>query len=587
MNIINKGMSSFSSPKFEKLIIKKQDTSNQIQNSNVNDNFFNLEKDSPYKSKILIYKKIPPEFIFPNNQGKKIINLNDSEMCISNSNNILNHNKNNKKIYITNSSTRNGNKTKNYYHSILTNTKIGENKNNFSKVNINLNSNKNKNKFKTTFSLKEAKNKVNKSNINNNSRTIDNKQKYNETKLSPGKTKVINRIIKLKNEPKIINNLSKYSRKRNNFRINSSEDNEYSHNSQIMKKSERNTTIKNITNNKHNYKFCKKNIGLLKISNSKDKRLISQKNNSLSKLNIKDITNNDSNIDDKHALLNNTSINNYDIINIIKKKEKMKVLSKSFFGDSKKNLSNEIQIINDFPKEKIKHFINEDKTENNKNSYNSGQTNKWKKYCIPIVSASLVRDDKDDKDNKENKENIDNNKIVMKINKTRNKSAVKFGEENKKKREILFNFNFKKILNNTTNNSFQSHSNRATSYKEKRDQHLNDRINSKNDNNSIFSLIENDLYLQEQKLNEIHKCFTCFNISADNVNEYKINNKRRYKKKNGNVSKKKIFHLKINRTKLVVERKNKNDAKELNYIVIKRGELLDRMRKLKHMKDSL
>ena len=585
MNVINKEANSLFSPKSEKLCARKQDINNQTQNLTDTNNILKLEKNSLHNNtKITIYKKIPQSFHSPNKKGQNIININDYEIYNFNSNYCTNYCKNNKKIFTTNSSSKHENKRDNYYYSILTKTKNDSKKKNLSKINIPVNLTKNTNKFKSTFNSKEAKNKVNKSNTNNNLCTSGNKKKYNENKLSYGKTKTLNKITN--NKPKVSNNLIKYSSNKNTFRISSSEDSENSYHYQISKKTEKNKKLKsNITNN-DSKKFYKQNLGLIRNSNSKDSKL-SHNDNLLTKLNTKDITNNDPYTE--NVVFNYTSINNYDIINIIKKKERMKILSRSFFGDSKQNLSNEIQIINNLPKEKIKHFINEIKTEDNKEKNNSGKNNKWKKYCVPIVSASLFssRDDKNNKDDKDDTNEINNNIKVSKTNRKRNNSAIKFGEINKKKREILFNSNNNIDLNNMTASSFRSHSNRANSYKEKRDQHLNDRINSINDNNSIYSLIENDLYLQEQKLNEIQKNFAHFNISSDNVVEYKIDDEKKDKKEIGDFNKKKNFHLKISPTKVIVERKNKKDAKEMSYIVIKRGELLDKMRILKHSKDKL
>ena len=585
MNIINKDKSSTFSPKEEKLFIAKQDINNQIQNPSGTKNFLKLENNtSVHNTKATIFKKLPQCSNSSNKEVQKISRIKDYEPYNLTSNENLNYCKINKKQYTTNSPSKNENKINNYYRFIYTKAKNNSNKKNISKINIPLNVNKNK--FKTAFVQKDKKNKTTKS--NNNSCTIENKQKYVVTKLSEEKQKIVNNVIKLNKENKISNYSFKYSSNKNAFKVNLSDDKDNFCLSPITKKYEMNKIIKNETNNKRKRKFCKKTIQLVKISNSKDSKLPMQKINSLAQLNIKDIMNDNLHIDDKNLLFNNNTINNYDIINIIKKKEKMKFLSKSFFRDSKQNLSSEIQIINDFPKERIKHFINEIKSESNKEKYNSGESNKWNKFTIPVVSAFLFnsRDDVVYKNDKDNKNDIDHNKQRIKTNKKRNSSAIKFGENNKKKREILFNFN-NKDLNNITISSVRSLSNRATSYKRKRDQHLNERKNSVNDNNSLYSLIEKDLYLQEEKLNEIQKHFTYFNIPSNNEEEYKSNDDKRYKEKNFDLNKKKNCHLKIYPTKLVVERKNKNDNKEINYIVIKRGELLDRMRKIKHMNNDL
>ena len=350
-------------------------------------------------------------------------------------------------------------------------------------------------------------------------------------------------------------------------------------------------------------------------------------------------------------------INNFDIINIINKKEQRKRISSSNQIDNfnnteelsknrniKKNntiIKNSYNNINisiktknnnnklNIKKETIKSYgpmtmrninpsnnnislLNIEKKKINNSSFidnNNIIQNKWdKKYFIPIVSASLVNAETDLK-NKENKTNFKkirtNNNSLNKNNYTTNtKKSNNFGDNNKKKREMLFNFSNKKSSKNDY--SFISfHSKRTNSFISKRNKHITERNNSINNmkNNNYNSNIEKDLFEQEKKLelilNEISQekkkekmdnSYKC-GISVDNICDIsfeknkmgEIINQQSNKKKNN--KKYKAFHIKVNSLNIIKTSKdNNNKNNELKGItmIIKRGDLLNRLRKIKH-----
>ena len=349
-------------------------------------------------------------------------------------------------------------------------------------------------------------------------------------------------------------------------------------------------------------------------------------------------------------------INNFDIINIINKKEQRKRISSSNQIDNfnnteelsknrniKKNntiIKNSYNNINisiktknnnnklNIKKETIKSYgpmtmrninpsnnnislLNIEKKKINNSSFidnNNIIQNKWdKKYFIPIVSASLVNAETDLK-NKENKTNFKkirtNNNSLNKNNYTTNtKKSNNFGDNNKKKREMLFNFSNKKSSKNDY--SFISfHSKRTNSFISKRNKHITERNNSINNmkNNNYNSNIEKDLFEQEKKLelilNEISQekkkekmdnSYKC-GISVDNICDIsfeknkmgEIINEQNNKNK---IKKYKAFHIKVNSLNLIKTSKdNNNKNNELKGItmIIKRGDLLNRLRKIKH-----
>ena len=348
-------------------------------------------------------------------------------------------------------------------------------------------------------------------------------------------------------------------------------------------------------------------------------------------------------------------INNFDIINIINKKEQRKKIFSSNQMDNfnnteelSKNLNinknnniirysnNNINVSiktknnnNNIKKETIKSYgpmtmrninpsnnnisiLNIEKKKIISSSFidnNNIIKNKWdKKYFIPIVSASLVNAETFLK----NKENIANFKKIRtsntSINKdnytTNTKKSNNFGDNNKKKREMLFNFSNKKPKNdNYSFISFQSK--RTNSFISKRNKHIIERNNSINNmkNNNYNSNIEKDLFQQEKKLelilNEISQekkkekmdnSYKC-GISVDNICDISFEKKKMGEIKNEQSNKKKIkkykaFHIKVNSLNLIKTSKdnnnNKNNELKGNTMIIKRGDLLNRLRKIKH-----
>ena len=360
-------------------------------------------------------------------------------------------------------------------------------------------------------------------------------------------------------------------------------------------------------------------------------------------------------------------INNFDIIDIISRKERFKKISKSNHNNF--NLTKEISeetIIKKYPTLKKKFKLNglniiyndsnetsrekekEIKNEESylkKNSHNiyslyknisllkpkkknininkaiSGPDmppksfqNSWnKKYFIPLVSATLVRD----QDIKKRKINF-NKKIPTEIDKTKmkdiltysnyktnQKNHLNFGDNNKKKRELLFNFeNNNIIIDNKINLSLQHK--RTNSFINKRYFHITERNNSinknLNDSDNYNTNHDIDLDIQEKKLKTICKeikkykfmkkvnnknlcSFTLENkfnkILSDDDKIEKINiklnnNIHQIDKKN---KKLKAIHLKLGYLN-IINIKNDNLING-NKLVIKRGELLNKLRKIK------
>ena len=350
-------------------------------------------------------------------------------------------------------------------------------------------------------------------------------------------------------------------------------------------------------------------------------------------------------------------INNFDIINIITKKEQHKKVSnslryKSNNNNNAKNIKeisseniNEEQYQNKYPLKKFKlnglNIIYNDpnditkekdpnpneiltsKTLRNNNSINKsislvnskrniGQ-NKWNKnYAIPIVSATLTKND----DIKQDKKYFLKKKLNKKINElieynkynTNPKKHINFGDNNKKKREILFNFNndnFKYL-------SFRTK--RTNSFIDKRNMHITERNNSINitinENDNMNTNRDVDLDIQEKKLKSIcreinkykfRKKFhnpDLYSLSIDkqidskllytdknkdeeiNINDIKINENKNILNSNKISKKYKTFRIKLNPLNII---KIKNDSfiNGGNKLVIKRGDLLNRLRKIK------
>lgn len=343
-------------------------------------------------------------------------------------------------------------------------------------------------------------------------------------------------------------------------------------------------------------------------------------------------------------------INNYDIINIINKKEETKKLSSSI--KNKPNLMNKSELtkkvilhhynsnILNFQKvnlstkfdennknnksiyiNKEKEKINLPMTMRNKNNLNDFMPlsfsdkdsyrsdinnnliqNKWDKtYFIPIVSASLIKPEEKEKVKNNNNSNNNiinykkiNNKdsIINDLNKDKynqnNKKPLNFGDNNKKKREMLFNFTHKKIKNgNRTYNNFNSK--RTNSFIYKRNKHITERNNSINNihNNNNISL--NDLNIQEKKLelirNEISKekmnKNNNYSISMDKICDNYFDINIREEAHNQQNKKYKKFHLKVNSLN-IIRYSNSINGQIGDSMIVRRGDLLNRLRNIKH-----
>ena len=380
-------------------------------------------------------------------------------------------------------------------------------------------------------------------------------------------------------------------------------------------------------------------------------------------------------------------INNFDIIDIISKKEKYKKIFKSIHYNSILNNTKEISeesFIKKYPTLKKKFKLNglniiynsssntsrEEKenekdikkneifiakTVRNLDQINKGNSkvsqtiqgkeifntnnninefhNKWeKRYLVPRVSASLVKSEGKNKVITDYYINNNNNHRYEKILQNKNyninhKKHVKFGESNKKKREILFNFD--KNIRNEKNRNLSFRTNSSNSFINKRNMHITER------NNSINNIMnENDKYnlnrdveldIQEKKLKLIRKEITkykfrkrCHNLpnicsvsldkiiikTAENNNNNKTENfekeEIKYEKNekeeikyetNENKDIKKViqshkidkkhrtFLLKIKPLNLI--NNGRSNFVNGNKLVIKRGDLLNRLRKIK------
>ena len=343
-------------------------------------------------------------------------------------------------------------------------------------------------------------------------------------------------------------------------------------------------------------------------------------------------------------------INNFDIINIINKKEETKRLSASI-----KNYSSSSRTQNllkkrkrcSLKKNKTSKYVNisistksnhdyKELEKNEKNNENAALTmrnpnpsknnisalnsklknntdknflnNKWeKRYFIPIVSASLINGEEKIQNpsnqlRKKNKMNKNIHFLKTFTNNADTRKSVNFGENNKKKREMLFN-NINEKIENEKINYISVHSKRTNSLTLKRDKHITERNNSNNSKKiSNDIILNNDLILQEKKLelisNEINKEKEKTNKAINNANKFcismdnisiKANNQINEKDKkyqenitNNNINNKKYkrFHIKINSLK-----KNNGSNKNHKYnnsMIIRRGDLLNKLRKIKY-----
>jgi len=510
------------------------------------------------------------------------------------------------------------------------------------------------NKFATYINNSDNLSNIikNKEDFNNKSLNMKNKllikrneNKYNSIRISYNKTTIIEKEEEIKNKDiinsKNIEYTSRYDRKHMSEKK-----------IHIKRVDSEGNIIPIIKMKKEHIKYSiKKNREKSNI-NLKKRKLIHEddynKNFNLKKYNSinNELENNKSYI---------SLINNYDIINIINKKEETKKLSLSI--KNKPNLMNKSQLakkeilhhynsnIQNFQKvnlstkfdeknkniyinkEKEKEKINLPMTMRNKNNLNDFMPlsfsdkdsyrsdinnnliqNKWDKtYFIPIVSASLIKPE--EKEKVRNNNNINNNIInYKKINNNysiindlykdkynqKNKKPLNFGDNNKKKREMLFNFTHKKIKNgNRTYNNFNSK--RTNSFIYKRNKHITERNNSINNINNNNNISLNDLNIQEKKLelirNEISKekmnKNNNYSISMDKIcdNYFDINIREDgYNQQN---KKYKKLHLKVNSLNIIRYSNSINGQIGDSMIIrrgdfIRRGDLLNRLRNIKY-----
>ena len=355
----------------------------------------------------------------------------------------------------------------------------------------------------------------------------------------------------------------------------------------------------------------------------KNKKLIYEDDNECIKdTNIKKYNSMNNEIDASKSYI--SMINNYDIINIINKKERTKKLSSSNKNDSsimnntffskkkinKNNYNSNIQMFkkinlstkfNNINKEKEKEKRKEKEsvpiTMRNNSAINDNillQTdkispisinnnifnqNKWdKKYFIPIVSASLINGEEKNKNNnfkKVNNKDINLNDVNKGKYRNNHKKSLNFGDNNKKKREMLFNFSNKKLKNKF----FNINKKRTKSFIYKRNKHISERNNSVNNLYNDISL--DDLNQKEQKLELILKAFhkekMCkfnnYSISMDKITDNNQQNNI------NNHKKQKTVHLKVNSLNVI---KSNNNNHNYDNIIVKRGDLLNKLRDFKH-----
>jgi hypothetical protein len=219
---------------------------------------------------------------------------------------------------------------------------------------------------------------------------------------------------------------------------------------------------------------------------------------------------------------------------------------------------------------------------------NNVNQNKWDKNCfVPIVSASLIKGDnfygniiKSDK--KVLKENINfssnnyNYNSVIRSNRKDKKNN--FFDNNKKKRELLFNFIHKKMKSESFEYLNLS-SKKTRSFIYKRNKHITDRYNS-------FNRLRNfNIDYQSKQLDEIHneiinnKMSNICTISVDNIYNYNFK-KNKSEEKN---KKYKSFKLKVKSMNTI----NKEYHTNFKNIIVKRGELLNKLRNIKRNFSSL
>ena len=313
--------------------------------------------------------------------------------------------------------------------------------------------------------------------------------------------------------------------------------------------------------------------------------------------------------DKYHGSMSKDYYNNKNVINLSGKLRENYIRLNM---NKKLNESNDSQSVrNIFYSNKNLSLLNNEKSKDNNSSHesnnNSINQNKWdKKYFIPVVSASLISGEEINKSNK-NIDNIIFNDNLNNYKNDINKKLLNFGYNNKKKREMLFNFSSKKIQNKSIK-YINFNSKRTNSFIFKRNKHIKERNNSVTNmiKNNCSSNIDNDLNEQEKKLESIcreisqgklndekNKSNKC-SISVDNINDYNYNksNKKKekiieQKDKDNKINKRhKTFYFKVNSLNKIKKDNNNHNNKKIS-IIIKRGDLLNRLRNIKHNFSSM
>ena len=456
-------------------------------------------------------------------------------------------------------------------------------------------------------------------NISNDDEDIEYTLKYDKNNKSDKKNKIKSRINNGKFEPnfnskkeKIICELKKQVnnpdinimlRKKNNG-VNLATNNNFKINNSI------NNEIRK-ENCQQNYINIINNFDIINIINRKEQnKKLNKSNKSNSKLyKTEDISKEDT-IKLNPALEKKFKINGLNIVYNDSNKNSQKTISEKNQNKEAFNVPKTVRNIN----HKIKRIylskqynINQTISIGEIDTSNNNIRKKWdNKNFIPLVNASLVKKD----EIRKNKitffkkiliDNNNQNKTIVENNSSKNTlKHINFGDNNKKKREMLFSLSDKKIKNENIN---------ILSFHFKRNQHITERNRSlkniinniSNDNNiskNYNSNIDSDLNIQEKKLNlissEINKFKTKqkfsipnkYSFSLDKIIDKNINNNteetkdfdfmQRYQKK----KKYKTFHIKFDSLNLV---KYKNDSFINGHgIVMKRGDLLNNLRKIKY-----
>ena len=457
-------------------------------------------------------------------------------------------------------------------------------------------------------------------NISNDDEDIEYTLKYDKNNKSDKKNKIKSRINNGKFEPnfnskkeKIICELKKqvnnpdinYMLRKKNNGVNLATNNNFKINNSI------NNEIRK-ENCQQNYINIINNFDIINIINRKEQnKKLNKSNQSNSKLYKTEDISEENTIKLNPALEKKFKINGLNIVYNDSNKNSQKTISEKNQNKEAFNVPKTVRNIN----HKIKRIylskqynINQTISIGEIDTSNNNIRKKWdNKNFIPVVNASLVKKDEIRK-NKNiffKKILIDNNnqnKTIVENKSSKNTlKHINFGDNNKKKREMLFSLSDKKIKNENIN---------ILSFHFKRNQHITERNRSlkniinniSNDNNisnNYNSNIDSDLNIQEKKLNlissEINKFKTKqkfsipnkYSFSLDKIIDKNINNNnteetkdfdfmQRYQKK----KKYKTFHIKFDSLNLV---KYKNDSFINGHgIVMKRGDLLNNLRKIKY-----